>query len=1062
MQIQVLKEYFELEKPVEEEDKGAVYLPNLMQTWSYASQSNDESLLSGVAAVLALLLKTISSILDFAEYGTRIGRTLLQKRQLDLLARCLTANKVKDFVISPSLRLLKEVVSFNGGILAKSVFRARDQTFKSLARNLGLRHVGDMVEDRRKPSVRTNAVRFMLAAIKCLPAESKRELLGQKDIVSSLTRDIKDDPPFIIREILETLSVHVLRDESLGRDAKIKIVNASLLQRITVLYGYEQQDEDVSKGKKSVDIVAHEFLTLACTSPDFGVLNHQTGFYPRGVDPDESQDVDSDSHIDLGLNSIEWMNKYTGKVPIRNTILSDFIQHLRPWSNTKQSELLQAIFKAAPELVAEYFFGKKNFPFDPKLTATWVGYSSFLFSSIQLPIPKYFGHRGKYARLPPPPSIVLESILPQPLTQKALTRCLNQPYTMISFFAIRILSIAFDKLIAALKMFNEAAAGSSSIWIQAAEKLTEEFCQRCPSIKDVIAVYRNMHRTDLLQREAVTRLLVLYYEAVPQIALDAKFDVSAALTQVLDAVENGKMSASDRALSVMELENLFQFARFSPGMRWFAKADGQQLSPFMAMIKLSVDAPSQVPLFRLKKVLLSVIQEHQILQSITTISALDGLIWLLRAGQGGYTTDSVYDWLDSCMSRCAGKPVKYIHSLEEIQAKLRTSEPTVPVSLLPIVITEQWPFVLKSDDERLRQDTAHFISNYIAMSLKIGEHEGTIKEILQTLVSQTDIPSIGAVIENATALVSEFEISESKPTDAPEQNNLLDVDMSSKARRDEILAEYQEQVKAVEEDHSFLVKWANKEIEEVIEDNYAAKLVMLLSSDHLSARKEALTNISKLAAKLKVSTFEEKEQIWLLLCEVAETARKIIGQQPLPAVICSFASHAIMILNDPLHGLYPKINKFLSQGPSWDIDKIPLMHKILDEPPTLDDGRYIEIGWLLDYMLDGLRTPEDMAIFRKRKVFEKLFSLYNNPYLAPFLREKILRLIFKASTIEGGSTTLITRFSSATWLQAQAAIGNSLPLKVVMERIYESCDQRRVGEWSSQGVELAKADALRF
>jgi nucleolar pre-ribosomal-associated protein 1 len=103
-----------------------------------------------------------------------------------------------------------------------------------------------------------------------------------------------------------------------------------------------------------------------------------------------------------------------------------------------------------------------------------------------------------------------------------------------------------------------------------------------------------------------------------------------------------------------------------------------------------------------------------------------------------------------------------------------------------------------------------------------------------------------------------------------------------------------------------------------------------------------------------------------------------------------------------------------------------------------------------------------MAIYRNRRVFEKFLSLYNNPYLAPGLRDKVLRFLFRATTIEGGSTTLITRFSSMTWLQAQVALGGGLPLKVLMERILESCDQERVNNWSSGGGKGTKAETLKL
>ncbi|RAL65771.1 hypothetical protein DID88_005436 [Monilinia fructigena] len=51
---------------------------------------------------------------------------------------------------------------------------------------------------------------------------------------------------------------------------------------------------------------------------------------------------------------------------------------------------------------------------------------------------------------------------------------------------------------------------------------------------------------------------------------------------------------------------------------------------------------------------------------------------------------------------------------------------------------------------------------------------------------------------------------------------------------------------------------ATKDIEEVIEGGHVAALIMLLSSEHLSVRKEALTNISKVRAKLKESPLKKR------------------------------------------------------------------------------------------------------------------------------------------------------------------------------------------------------------
>ncbi|KAF4630525.1 hypothetical protein G7Y89_g7616 [Cudoniella acicularis] len=1063
-QLSILKEYLASHKPVEE-DKTAVFLPELMQTWSFASQSNDESLLSAVPAVLALLLKTLSGLLDFSEHGLRLCRTLLQRNQLDLMVRGLTANKGKDFVISPVLRLLREVSTFDGGVLANQVFRARDHTFRGLARNLNLRFTGDGVEDLRKPSVRTNALRYVLSILKFLPVEAKRELLNQRDIVSALTKDIKDDPPFVVREVLETLKTRVLQDDALPRESKTRIVNATSLGRIALLYGYDQPDDASTVPNKAVDMTAHEFLVLACTTHDIGVLNRQAGFYPRGVDPDDAQDgtIDQDL-LDLGLDTVEWMDKFTEEVPVRNTILSDFIQNLRPWSSTQQRELLISIFAAAPELVAGYFFSKKTFSFDPKLTATWIGYSAFLFSSLQLPIPEYFGHQQKYARLPPPPSIVLESILPQPLSQRVLRNCLLQPQNLIKFFAVRILCMAFKKFQKTMEMYQEAETGSSALWAQAASVLKESFCRRCPSIKDVIHAFRNMSNEDLLQREAITSLLVLYFEVVPSIALEAKFDVAEILIQTITNMDTGSLKPRDRALRAVELENLFQFARFSPGMRWFAKTDGLPVSPFMAMLKLCAEAPANVPLVKLNSVLSSIIEEHQILQSQTTISALDSLIIRLRFLEENSNSSAVYAFLDDCISRCAAKPIKYIFAFEEI-IPISENEPIskqLPFSLLTLAIAEQWPFMIKSANDTMSQEIAQFVSQYMAACIKLKEDKMAIKWVVQgMLVDTPDKLPARNIIEGFRDLVESIEIPEPKiqpaagPGESIKSNAPLEIEKSN------LTESMLEDSTEISEDHKSLIKWTTKEVDEVVEGGYAASLVMLLSSEHLSVRKEALTSISKFAVKMRDSTFEEKDQIWLLLSEVVETAKKVIDQHPLATVVSAFAANSISVLNDPLHCLYPKINKFLSQGPTWELDKIPLMYKILDESPNLDDAYYSEASWLLTYMLTGLRSSADMAIYRKRRVFEKLFSLWNSTYLAPGLRDKILRILFRATTIAGGSTTLITRFSTMTWLQAQVALGAGTPLKVLMERILDTSDQQRVGRWS-KGAKSVKHDTLNF
>jgi len=548
-----------------------------MQTWSFAAQTNNDHLLSAAVSVLALLLKTLSNHLEFRDHGIALCRTVLQPSQLKLLSRGLSAPKHKEFVISPCLRLLAEIVSFDGGAVARQVYSRRDFTFdpKVLARNLSLRRVAsdDPAEDRRKPSVRSNAVRFLLANFRYQNEGAKIDILKQSIVLRALFDHVRDDPPALAADTLNIIKTHILSDATVPRSSKSHVLSERNLGNIAGLYRVTQNPDEIPENAKTIDIAAHELLLLVCTSPGLGALLPSSGWYPPGTEKeaDAAELEDDDSGIDLGLDSVEWFGKFNKRVPVKNTTLAGFAQGLRPYASTLERELLLAIFKAAPELVADYFFKKTNFLFDPKLTATWIGYSSFLFSTVQLPVPQYFSRKGGFAEVPPPVSVVVESILPQPLSQKILIRCLNQNSDLITLFAIRITIVAFQKLEQVLQQFRQAGQAQPSLWEQASARLVYEFCRRCPKMKDVVVAFRRISEDNLMQREAIARLLAMYYRVTPQVALDEKFDVSIALTSALVRTQSTEATGEEREVRLLELGHLVEIARQSPNMRWWHK-----------------------------------------------------------------------------------------------------------------------------------------------------------------------------------------------------------------------------------------------------------------------------------------------------------------------------------------------------------------------------------------------------------------------------------------------------------------------------------------------------------
>lgn len=1063
--VDILRDYLESTRP-RHDDAEAMYLPDIMETWSYAAQMNNDNIMSAVPVVVALLLKFLSQRLDLVSHGLGIGRTILQKRPQELIARNLGAEKSKEFIISPTLRLLREALCLDGGALAKPIFRARNNTFKALARNMGIRFLGEGLEELKRPSARTTAIRFFLSAVKFLHLEAKVELLSQREIGPALTKHLRDDPPYLIFEILDTLKNHVLKDDKLPGNIKGKLLNSNTLSRIASLYNYEHAIND-EESKTSIDDAAHSFLIFACTTPNVGVLRPQTGFYPRGVDPDAALLVESEMADEQGLDTISWMNLFTEEVPVRNMSLLDFIQQLRPWSNMKHSELIIAIFESAPELVCPYFLAKKSFTFEPKLSATWIGYAAFIFNTIQLPIPPAYRNTSGYGRIPPPTSVIIDNIIPLPLNQKVLRRCLTQQSDLIPFFATRLLVVSLQKLQAALSLHDEAQASGSSknLWAESAQQLVNEFCQRTPEIKDIFNVYRSISETDLLQREAASRTLRLYYEAIPQVALSAKFDVSPLLIAAIARLGLFENSPRDHALVLIELENLLAIAGYSPGMKWFSKSDVLSLSPYTALLKVVLDAPEGVSLYELKEVLRTVAEENQLVlpqKGHASLNALlDGLQRTKQSSKVSLPSD-LWAFLDNCTTRCAGSPIKYLEMMEVMAPSTKTKKrqaSSSAVSPLVLTIVEQLPFAQASANDETLISIARFIAAYLSLLKQAGEDKRSLKTLLEKLMAvfpekhparkHLKLSDEGPVPQNLESWGADFSAGEASGASLTSSGD-------EEAMSDEPL-EGLLFVPIADIDNSAISKWASKEADEIIEEGYASSVIALLGSEHVSIRKEALISILKIAAKVHESTYEEKEQVWLLLSELAETSKAHVDAGPLPGPTLAFATHALEVIKNPLHNLYGKTNAFLTRGPVWALDRLPLVHDIVQEGPEADDAYYAELGWLLAYLLDGLRAPADVALFHKRRLFERLLSLAANPYIREQLRLGILRILHRTTCIEGGSTTLVTRFGIVSWLEAQAAGPSSGAVdagvyKALLRRIWQTCDQERVSAWSKQGI----------
>lgn len=912
-------------------------------------------------------------------------------------------------------------------------------------------HLGDTPEEARKSSVRTNAVRFFLSCLKFLHSDGRRELLSQKDLLSHLTFMIKSDPPHLVLEILDSLKSNVLMDDKLPRELKFRSFNTKTLVRLLALYTYAGDSED-SDETNTVSYRVHQFLIYICTTPGAGVLHPSTGLYPKETENDVAGS--GNKGLPNGLPGSTFMDKYKNDVPVYNFVLAEFAQKLRPWSNLKHSELLVAIFRAAPELTVKYFLNNRSFTFEPKLSMTWIGYSAFLFNVMKIPLPPRFGDKVRYTKSPPPTSILLDNIVPLPINQKVLVRCLSSNSNLTSFFATRILIVALEKLAEALKMHEDSSRTNDAAWTEATRRLLDAFCQRIPDMKEVVRSYKSIPSENILHKTMTSRLLRLYYEVIPQVALAANFDVSPFFVEVLKKLSEGGSQPEDDSLGVIELESLVSIASYSPGMRWFSKVDklidGKACSPFTALLRLLCGYKRELPFQQLRKVLGEVAAENQLITKANMLTPLHQALQTALSDTSSEGEERVWSFVDNCINRCAGSPIKYLDLIETYCQESSVSL-TSGAALVNVAMVEQLPYVTSSTSPAELKPLAKFLSQYFSLSHRSKATRAVTKVLYKRICE---------IIPKPTKMASLDKLSEAEDLDEDEEMVDAVDDVSNGERATIDLSKLEELLHvpfAASEDNTALVKWTTKNVEDLVEDGWAAGLIRLLSSEHTNIRKEAFTNILKMAAKFKASSYEEKDQMWLLLSELAESSRQQVDIGPVPSAFVAFAIHALDVLKSPLHPLYPKVNTCLTRSPVWSLDKLPMAHDVLHGEPSEDDKYYTEITWLFVYLLDSLKTTFDLGVFHKKRWFEKIFTVGSNPYLRFNLRTRILRLLYRATCIEGGSTTLVTRFGILSWLDAQRA-GCEVPDEAevygaLMKRVWATCDQEKVKTWSKGGVE---------
>ena len=166
----------------------------------------------------------------------------------------------------------------------------------------------------------------------------------------------------------------------------------------------------------------------------------------------------------------------------------------------------------------------------------------------------------------------------------------------------------------------------------------------------------------------------------------------------------------------------------------------------------------------------------------------------------------------------------------------------------------------------------------------------------------------------------------------------------------------------------------------------------------------------------------------------------------------------LLVLLDPLHFMYVKVCTFLHRRPEWQLEKLASywVDKATFQAPSEDDAYYAEVSWLLDILIEGLRTSADMDLYWRSNILERVLTLTWSPTLSEVCFDRIVDFCFRCTYVDG-STTLITRCGLIGWIScclAQKTSQSRNRLLLLAVRAHATCDQGKIDAWSDGGFDV--------
>ena len=542
--------------------KGLGSVDDLCRYWRFSTQLDNQHVYCLTANAIAALLRAISDNLDLSTHGNALCHSLLEEPNVSCFEKGLGAHSTNVFLAESCLRLLTEILAFDGGQSANLVHARRETTLSNLSRFLDVASL----KSREQPRIRSVALKYFMTTMKLYSRKAKIEALHERRVIKAVFQGLSNDKSGQITELLETIRRCVLVDVKISIIDKRRFLDASSLKILVGLYKTPNQ-EFLDKSRREVPEAVHRFLIEYC---NMSMLGERAS---NGTNVDDKEEVFVIRNSAKVQATYDFSTNQSSYAIHRDSGIVSLLSYLKPHIDHLQRDLLLHILNLDPGMVTDYFKNQEAFALDPKLTATWMGYYGLLTSIVQMPVPLHRLRRieSMQARV----DLLVDHITPFLLSRHALNRCINSSTQLLCFLGVQLATASLQKLLHVSKLVgsqddieDEEDVLEKGIVLQVKSKV----CQRLPEIKTIILAFQRYAAEVSMRKEALARLLRLYYAVYPRNTFREMFDVSHTLSETLHRYRSSSCEVEVFNTDRLVLNNLFQIAMVTPSAKWWSRS----------------------------------------------------------------------------------------------------------------------------------------------------------------------------------------------------------------------------------------------------------------------------------------------------------------------------------------------------------------------------------------------------------------------------------------------------------------------------------------------------------